>query len=79
MACQNGCLDLVSFYVEEFKLNVNEKDFGGVTSLHFACINGNEKVVAYLLSNGANIIPDKNGFNFFFIIKHTIYFNFNFL
>ena len=59
---------MVSFYLDEFKVNINEKDFNGVTSLHFACINGNEKVVALLLGHGAKILADKNGKLKFYLV-----------
>jgi ankyrin repeat protein len=61
VACQNGSSEMVSYYLDEFKVNINEKDFNGVTCLHFACINGNEKIVALLLNHGAKILADKNG------------------
>ena len=68
VACQNGNLDIVQYLVENFKVNINEKDFNGATPLHFASINGNSDLVAFLLSHGAKILVDKFGILTFFCL-----------
>lgn len=42
-------------------MNINEKDYNNATPLHYSCISGNPKLVAYLLSNGSVIQQDKFG------------------
>ena len=45
----------------EHKADLNQKDFNGSTPLHYACVNGNPSIVAYLLAHNARITVDKFG------------------
>ena len=39
-------------------MSVNNKDFDGMTSLHYAAGHGHIDVITYLLDNGAQLIED---------------------
>ncbi len=49
-----GTMAAVKYLVEELHLDVNAADEGGTTVLHEAAANGDNELVLYLLSKGAN-------------------------
>ena len=61
VACQNGNLEMIKILYERYNINLNIKDYNGATTLHYASNFGDCKLVAYLLSNGAQIVQDKFG------------------
>jgi ankyrin repeat protein len=64
---QNGWLPAVKYLVEELGFDVNARDDGGFTPLHFAAARGDHDLIMYLIEKGADIkarsAPDpRNGF-----------------
>jgi ankyrin repeat protein len=64
---QNGWLPAVKYLVEELGFDVNARDDGGFTPLHFAAARGDTDLIMYLIEKGANVkarsAPDaRNGF-----------------
>ena len=64
---QNGWLPAVKYLVEELGFDVNARDDGGFTPLHFAAARGDHDLIMYLIEKGADVKarsrPDaRNGF-----------------
>ncbi|CAM4452264.1 MAG: hypothetical protein LEGION0398_MBIBDBAK_00770 [Legionellaceae bacterium] len=55
LAVKEKCYDVVNLLVEK-GLNINCQDAYGYTPLHYACINGDEIMIKYLVTHGANIL-----------------------
>ena len=51
----DGWLPTVKFLIEELKVDVNARDFGGYTALHFAAGRGDNEMIKYLVSKGADV------------------------
>ena len=49
-------LPTVKFLVEELKADVNARDYKGYTPLHHAAARGDNEVIRYLLSKGADVM-----------------------
>jgi ankyrin repeat protein len=47
-------IDLLKYFIEKYKVNINQTDHQGCTALYMACYKGNYYVVKYLLENGAD-------------------------
>ncbi|WP_265039233.1 ankyrin repeat domain-containing protein [Wolbachia endosymbiont (group A) of Yponomeuta plumbellus] len=61
-AAYNGKLDVVKYFVDEGKVDVNLRDNDGQVPLHSASWSGHLDVVEYLISKGADInAKDKDG------------------
>jgi uncharacterized protein len=45
----------VKFLVETLGADVNARDYGGFTPLHFAAARGDNELIKYLVSKGADI------------------------
>jgi ankyrin repeat protein len=45
----------MKYLVEELKMNVNERDAQGYTPLHFAAARGDNEMIEYLVSKGADV------------------------
>jgi len=52
VACQNGFLDVVEFFLDD-GLDINHLDRDGKTPLDYAFYNKHEDVVTFLIKNGA--------------------------
>ena len=63
------CLEIIDIIINkftkfEFLLYINQKNIRGFTALHYACYNGNIKLIKLLVNNGADInIVNNNGLN----------------
>ena len=63
------CLELLDILINkltkyEFGSFINQKNKSGFTALHYACYNGNIKMIKLLVGNGADInITNNNGLN----------------
>jgi ankyrin repeat protein len=44
------------FLIEELKFDVNARDFSGYTPLHHAAARGDNVMIEYLLSKGADVM-----------------------
>jgi ankyrin repeat protein len=51
----NGWLPAVKFFVEELGANVNARDFYGYSAVHHAAGRGNNELILYLVSQGADV------------------------
>jgi len=51
----DGWLPTIKYLVETVGANVNAADYGGYTPLHFAAARGDNELIKYLVSNGANV------------------------
>ena len=51
----DGWLPAVKFLVEELHADVNARDFNGFTALHFAAARGDNEMIKYLVSKGADV------------------------
>lgn len=51
----NGWLPTVKFLVEELGADVNARDFNGYTPLHNAAARGDNEMIKYLVSKGADV------------------------
>ena len=52
----DGWLPAMRFRVEELKFDVNMRDFNGYTPLHHAAARGDNEMIQYLLSKGADVM-----------------------
>jgi len=52
----DGWLPAMRFLVEELKFDVNMRDFNGYTPLHHAAARGDNEMIEYLLSKGADVM-----------------------
>ena len=63
------CIDIIDILMNnltkyEFISYINQKNKAGFTALHYACYNGNIKLIKILVNNGADIdIVNNNGLN----------------
>ena len=63
------CLEILDVLINnltkyEFTSFINQKNKSGFTALHYACYNGNIKIIKLLVDNGADInITNNNGLN----------------
>ena len=46
---------MVKYLLSKKNKNINAKNNKGQTSLHLACLKGNEAIINLLIQNGANI------------------------
>src|SRR6185436_14358783 len=51
----NGWLPAVKFLVEELGFDVNARDDGGFTPLHFAAARGDHELILWLVDKGAGV------------------------
>jgi len=51
----DGWLPSVKYLVEELHLDVNQRDFNGYNALHHAAARGDNELIQYLVSKGADI------------------------
>jgi ankyrin repeat protein len=51
----DGWMPAVRFLVEELKFDVNARDFNGYTPLHHAAARGDNAMIEYLISKGADV------------------------
>ena len=51
----DGWLPAVKFLVEGLHADVNARDPGGFTALHFAAARGDNEMILYLVSRGADV------------------------
>ena len=51
----NGALPSVQYLVEEFNMDANAKDAWGYTALHYAAAWGQNDIIEYLVSKGADV------------------------
>jgi ankyrin repeat protein len=51
----DGWLPTVQFLVEELHADVNARDSNGFTALHFAAARGDNAMIRYLVSKGADV------------------------
>jgi ankyrin repeat protein len=51
----NGWLPSVKYLVEELGFDVNARDNGGFTPLHFAAARGDHELILYLVEKGADV------------------------
>jgi len=51
----DGWLPSVKFLVETLGADVNARDYGGFTPLHFAAARGDNELIKYLVSKGADV------------------------
>lgn len=51
----NGWLPSVRYLVEVLGMDVNGRDYGGFTPLHFAAARGDNELINYLVSKGADV------------------------
>ena len=51
----DGWLPAVKFLVEELHVDVNARDFNGYTALHNAAARGDNEMIKYLVSKGADV------------------------
>ena len=52
----DGWLPAMRFLVEELKFDVNARDFNGYTPLHHAAARGDNAMIEYLISKGADVL-----------------------
>ncbi|WP_309671285.1 ankyrin repeat domain-containing protein [Gemmatimonas sp.] len=52
----DGWLPAMRFLVEELKFDVNMRDFNGYTPLHHAAARGDNAMIEYLISKGADVM-----------------------
>jgi len=52
----DGWMPTVKFLVEELKADVNARDFKGYTPLHHAAARGDNELIKYLVSKGADVM-----------------------
>lgn len=52
----DGWIPAVRFLIEELKFDVNMRDFNGYTPLHHAAARGDNEMIQYLLSKGADVM-----------------------
>ena len=52
----DGWLPAMRFLVEELKFDVNARDFNGYTPLHHAAARGDNAMIEYLISKGADVM-----------------------
>jgi ankyrin repeat protein len=52
---ENGWVPSLKFLIEELGMDVNSRDVGGFTPLHFAAARGDHAAIEYLMSKGADI------------------------
>ena len=61
IAVKNNSFELVKYFVNK-KYDLNDVNKKGQTALHLACELGNEKIINFLVENGANVdIRDNKG------------------
>jgi len=51
----DGWLPAVKFLVDELHVDVNARDFNGYTALHNAAARGDNEMIKYLVSKGADV------------------------
>jgi hypothetical protein len=51
----DGWLGSVKFLVEELGADVNQRDDGGYTAVHHAAARGDNELILYLVSKGADV------------------------
>jgi ankyrin repeat protein len=52
---ENGWVPALKFLIDELGMDVNARDVGGFTPLHFAAARGDHAAIDYLMSKGADI------------------------
>src|SRR5690606_19535695 len=52
----NGWLPSVRYLVEELGFDVNARDDGGYTPLHFAAARGDNELILWLVEKGADVM-----------------------
>ena len=54
-ACQNGQKSVVITFLKKGGINVDKRDAGGLTPLHYACQKGARDIVKLLIENNADV------------------------
>jgi len=52
----DGWMPAAKYFLEELHVDVNERDADGFTALHHAAARGDNEMIKYLLSRGANVM-----------------------
>jgi len=52
----DGWLPAAKFFIEELKVDINMRDADGFTALHHAAARGDNEMIKYLVSQGANVM-----------------------
>ena len=52
----DGWMRAAKYFVEELKVDINERDADGFTALHHAAARGDNDVIQYLISKGADVM-----------------------
>ena len=52
----DGWMPAAKYFIEELKVDVNMRDADGFTALHLAAARGDNEMVKYLVSKGANVM-----------------------
>jgi len=52
----DGWMPATKYFIEELKVDVNQRDADGFTALHLAAARGDNEMVKYLVSKGANVM-----------------------
>ena len=69
IACRNGSLDIVHYFISEMGVNINEAkdgDSGKLTPLAMAIAKGNFEIATYLINKGAHV----TSYIFYLACKH---------
>ncbi len=56
MHAPDGWIPAVKYLIEELKLDVNARDHNGYNALHHAAARGDNKLIEYLVSKGADVM-----------------------
>ena len=60
LAAQSGYLNIIEYFVDEIKIDVNEKDDKGQNCLHVCVLSGSLECVEYLISKGIDLNTKSN-------------------
>ena len=52
----DGWMPAAKYFIEELKVDVNVRDADGFTALHLAAARGDNEMVKYLVSKGADVM-----------------------
>ena len=52
----DGWMPAAKYFVEELKVNINQRDADGFTALHLAAARGDNEMILYLVKHGADVM-----------------------